>query len=337
MRVISKLRKRLYRQRIAPPFNHMKTLHPDFRLEEIGDGPGSCAIVWKRKTIGRTRPLGALTPPRSAECFIVASGPSLADIEFARLRGRVCFGVNGSIVKWVETGVPFSYHAITDRTFVRNRFDLVRQAIRSGADCLFTFRVLSHIAEREPALLGHDRLFLLTEMNAVYGVPQLVPAAFDAWAVQQDGVHLHPTARLTEGRVGFSERLERGVFTGQTVVFVALQVCHALGFQRVFILGMDLGAGGTYARFYERGDAATRTHLYRDFEPYILPSFELARHVTAPSGFEIYNLAPRSRLPADVIPKLSFEAALAMGQDAASFPPAGARATSMTVSDHESG
>jgi Kdo-III transferase WaaZ len=323
MRVISKLRKKLYRRRIAPPFNHMKTLHPDFRLEDIGDGPGSCAILWKGKTVGRTQPLRALTPPRSPECFIVASGPSLAEVEFDRLDDRVCFGVNGSIVKSVETGVPFAYHAITDRTFVQNRFDLVCQALDSGADCLFTFRVLSQIAEREPGLLGHDRIFLLTEMNAVYGVPQLAPAAFDAWAAGQVGVHLHPTARLTDGRVGFSERLERGVFTGQTVVFVALQVCYALGFRRVFILGMDLGAGGTYARFYERGDAATQTHLYRDFEPYIVPSFELARQVTAPSGFEIYNLAPHSRLPAEVIPKLSFEAALAMGEDTASLPARG--------------
>jgi Kdo-III transferase WaaZ len=106
--------------------------------------------------------------------------------------------------------------------------------------------------------------------------------------------------------------LERGVFTGQTVVFGALQVCHALGFRRIYLLGMDLGAGGTYARFYERGSRATRTHLYRDFEPYIVPSFELGRQVCARTGVEIYNLSPRSRLPTAVIPKLSFESALAM-------------------------
>jgi hypothetical protein len=90
----------------------------------------------------------------------VASKPSLAEVEFDRLDDRVCFGVNGSIVKSVETGVPFAYHAITDRTFVQNRFDLVRQALDSGADCLLTFRVLSQIAERELVLLGCDCLFL---------------------------------------------------------------------------------------------------------------------------------------------------------------------------------
>ncbi len=273
--------------------------------------------------MGQTNPLSALSRPDSQEVFIVASGPSLSEVDFPKLRDRVCFGVNGSIVKSFETGVRFTYHIVADRTFARNRFDLVRQAILSDANCLFTFRVLSEIAEREPELLGRDNLFLFAEMNAVYGVPQLPPAAFDAWAEGQDGVHLHPTARLTEGRVGFSERLDKGVFTGQTVVFAALQVCRALGFRRIYILGMDLGAGGSYTRFYERGKAATRTHLYRDFEPYILPAFELARTVADAAGIEIFNLAPRSRLPAVVIPRLSLDSALAMGGAGQQRPVAG--------------
>jgi Kdo-III transferase WaaZ len=289
----------------------MRTLHPDFALR-AGSSPGSATILWKRRVVGETQPLGALERPASGDVFIVASGPSLAEVDFARLQGRVCMGVNGSIVKPLEAGLRFTYHMVADRTFARNRFDLVRQAIVSGAQCLFTFRVLSEIAEREPALLGRGNLFLLVEMNAAYGVPQLSPADFDAWAEAEEGVHLHPTARLTEGRVGFSERLDKGVFTGQTVVFAALQVCYALGFRRIYLLGMDLGAGGTYARFYERGRKATRTHLYRDFEPYIVPSFQLGRRVYQAAGVEIYNLAPRSRLPAEVIPKLSLESALAM-------------------------
>jgi KDO transferase-3 len=176
--------------------------------------------------------------------------------------------------------------------------------------------VLSAIGEREPALLGCAHLFLLTEMNAAYGVAKRAPAAFDAWAEGEEGLHLHPRARLTGGRVGFSKRLDKGVFTGQTVVFAALQVSYALGFRRVFILGMDLGAGGSYARFYERGTSAARTRLDRDFEPYILPAFELARQVCEPQGLEIYNLSLASRLPAAVIPKLAFEQALAMSAGA---------------------
>jgi Kdo-III transferase WaaZ len=115
--------------------------------------------------------------------------------------------------------------------------------------------------------------------------------------------------------VGFSKRIERGVFTGQTVVFAAVQVAYWLGFQRVFILGMDLGGTGTLARFYESGSAVASSRLDKDFKPYIIPAFELARRLFEAEGREIYNVSPNSRLPTTIIPKLSFDEALVLSNN----------------------
>lgn len=294
----------------------MKSLHPDFRLAPSGDVTERYKILWRGRQIGRTRPLSDLSRPKNDHCFIVASGPSLTDIDLQYLRGSSCFGVNGAVVRSLEAEVPFQYHVILDRNFVRDRLELVEQAIRSGGQCVFSYSVLNAIAERKPGLLAHDNLFLLHQINAIYLQPKLERREFDEWAASQNGITLHPSSPLQRGWVGFSKRADLGFFSGQTVVFTALQLARWLGFRRIFILGMDLGGPAQeFTRFYESGNAAAKTRLDKDFEPYISPSFEIAGQIATQEGWEIYNVSPTSRLSADIIPKITFEDALKATKD----------------------
>jgi KDO transferase-3 len=312
MDLITRFRKKIRRLRTPPALSHMKSLHPDFSLARHTGDSGHDAR-WKRRAIGRVQHLSGLEKATTPACFIVASGPSLGDLDLRRLQGQACFGVNGSVVKAAEAGIPFRYHVILDRSFVRDRLDLVKQAIHSGGQCVFSFTVLNEIAEREPALLAADNLFLFPQINAIYGESKRTPEAFDAWASGQQGVFLHPAAQRQRGWVGFSKREDLGFFSGQTVVFSALQLAYWLGFRRIFILGMDLGGpGGGFARFYEGRGPVAKTRLDRDFEPHIVPSFQLAGEISRREGWEIYNVSPSSRLPTDIIPKLEFEQALAL-------------------------
>ncbi len=311
MRSLDRLRKKIHRVMMPANKAHMKSLHPDFRLDPHGGVTEGYDIRWRGQTIGQTRPLSEMARPSRDHCFIVASGPSLAEIDLQQLQGASCFGVNGAIVKSLEADVPFQYHVILDRNFVRDRLELVEQAILSGGQCAFSCSVLNAIAERKPGLLAHDNLFLLHQINAIYRQPKLEREDFDHWAAAQDGITLHPSALLQRGWVGFSERADLGFFSGQTVVFSALQLARWLGFRRIFILGMDLGGPAEeFTRFYESANAMAKTRLDQDFEPYISPSFEIAGQVAAQQGWEIYNVSPTSRLPADIIPKITFEDAL---------------------------
>jgi KDO transferase-3 len=265
--------------------------------------------------VARTLPLEALSRAASEDCFIVAAGPSVAEIDFARLRGKTCFGVNGSIIKSAEAGVPFAYHLIQDRNFFLDRFELVRVALRSGAECLFSFRGLSVICEREPALLQGAKVFLMDEISAHYARPKLAPEAFDRWAEADPDLTLHSQVRPSEGRVGFSRDIRKGVFTGQTIVFSAIQIACWLGFRRIFALGLDLGGTGQGTRFYESGVQAAPMRLDRDYEPYVLPAFEVAHEVLPQLGVELYNVSPASRLPGAIVPKISFDEALQMADE----------------------
>ncbi len=296
----------------------MRSVDSRFQLTRDPDNLDAWRILWEGRQFGRTEPLRALQRVPSSSCFIVASGPSLSSQDLSVLRNRTCIGVNGSIVKAEEDGLAFDYHVIADRKFVVDRFALVERVLRSSASCILSFRVLNEICIRQPELLARDRIFLGTEMNSAYGVERLSPAAFDRWVGARNDVivpgrqGLHRRARRHPHRVGFSKRLETGVFTGQTIAFIALQVAYALGARRVFLLGVDLGGGENAGRFYERGAKTAPTRLGRDLEPYILPSFALAGGLRESEGFSVFNLSPTSLLPEATIPMLSIGEALAL-------------------------
>jgi len=294
----------------------MKCVHPEFDLMRDESSPDVLRILWRGEQVGRTRALSDLKRPRSSSCFIVASGPSLASQDLSVLKGRTCIGVNGSVAKSEESGFSFDYHVVADRKFVVDRFDLIEKILRSSADCIFTFRVLNEICARRPELLARDRIFMVSEINSFYGVPRLGPTMFSRWAAhQQDWLvpashRLHRRATRFPHRVGFSRRLDLGVFTAQTVAFVALQVAYSLGCRHVFLLGVDLGGGAGAGRFYESGANIAPTRLDRDLEPYILPSFAIAGRLRQSEGFSVYNLSPTSRLPEEMIPRMTLEQAV---------------------------
>ena len=304
----ARIRIKLHKWRTPDALRHMRTAHPDFAL--LRRDNGGWRILWRGKTVGRTLPLTALARPSQEHCFIVGTGPSINALNFQRLRGHDCIGVNGSILKSVEASVRFRSIVILDRQFFIDRFPLIRETLLSGAECLFSFRGLSAICERAPELLAHARVFLLDEINGRYGVAKPSPQAFDELATTDPELRLHPSRRPSEGRVGYSLNPDKGVFTGQTIVYSALQVATRLGYRRVFLLGLDLGGTGSGIRFYESGTHAAPMRLDRDYEPYILPAFETAATVCKSIGVEVYNLSPDSRLPACIVPKLTLEQAL---------------------------
>jgi Kdo-III transferase WaaZ len=313
MSQLDQLRKWYQRKRLPKSLRHMNRLHPDFCIQQAGESNDPhYTIYWKGKQVGQTNPLSSLQKPPSSQCFIIATGPSLAQTDISKLAGRTCFGVNGAIALADSNGLSFQHHLVSDGSFVRDRFPLVRRMIESGAECLFSFTALGMICELDPDLLAAANLYLLPEMNYRYQVPRLNPEAFRAWAMQQETITLHPDPDYSSGRVGFSRDINQGVFTAQTVVFEALQVACYLKFRQVFILGMDLNASPGQARFYEQDDNVIKSRIDRDYVPYIQPAFEVARDMAASHNIEIYNLSRESRLPDTVIPKISLEDALDM-------------------------
>lgn len=180
----------------------------------------------------------------------------------------------------------------------------------SGAKCFFGSPVLAAICERERELLQKPNIYLIETVNRFYGQPRLDRKAFLQGAQRDDDFVLPNPPDDRGDRIGFSKNLRKGFFAASTVPYCATQVAFYLGFRRIFILGMDLDYSGPNPRFYESAAQMQPTRISQRYEPLIKPSFEVLRDVCAREDLKVFNLSSTSRLPADIIPRMSFDEAI---------------------------
>jgi len=295
------LRYKWRRFRMGRAYRHMAELHPRFAID-----PARHTVTWNERVVCEMTPLADLMGRhQGVPAFLVGSGPSLKNQDLRALSDRHCFGMNGSIVRLAQDGVRPSYYVIADADFTRKRWTLMLQILGSGAHCLFTPSVLNAICERDPAVLAGVRVSLFHNHFKDYGQPALEPPDIVR--------HFAGDGRILtrDGQTGFSRDPLLGMFTAHTVMYFALQLAYGMGFRDIYLLGMDLGDQGGATRFYETGRGAMPSHMGRDYEAWILPSFQFVGELCAQGELQVHNLSPISRLPADVVPRMRLEEALA--------------------------
>ena len=109
------------------------------------------------------------------------------------------------------------------------------------------------------------------------------------------------------GADGFSLDLTRGIYSGYTVSYFALQVAVYLGFRQIFYLGLDLKNAGERTHFFGY-DFHSRAHDQTEY-PRMRRAFEKAAEQVAAMGIEVYNCSPDSTLAC--FKKVSYEWAVA--------------------------
>ena len=313
--------RRRIRKLLLPRRYRHHTRFPFGFLRPMRSTPQYRRIQWRGETVGMLRPLARLRNTDARDCFIVATGPSLETLDLAPLRGRLCIAVNGAVVKFRQMGFAPDYFVVVDKDFVHSRFNLVGQALACGAQCVMPSELLLAICEREPRALGGVPLYLMDMIGQSYGRPALDAESRRLLARDPD-ILLHPLHADSKTPVGFSKDLEKGRFLSLTVVHPALQLAYYLGSRRVFILGMDLSSPPEGPiRFYEKRADARPSRIEQDLDTRIIPSFEMVREVNRHERFEVYNVCPTSKLPEQVLPRISMEQVKAL---LGSHPPAAA-------------
>lgn len=305
---VKKIAQNIYRWSLPRGFKHMAIAGPSFSLHKRDNG--GYEILWNGAVVGQCRPVSELHNVCSGSCYIMGTGPSIQSMNLRALSGQFLIGVNGAIAKFNELGIRPDAYVITDSDFFENRFEMVREVVVSGAKCFFSFAGLSRICKREPQLLKGANVYLTEVVNRRYGVPRLSQSAFIEWAYSDPDFAMSDEKRLDDSRVGFSRNMEKGVFCGRTITFRALQVAYYLGFRKLFVLGMDLNYRGDNPRFYETSDSMRPTKIDKDYDPYILPAFRVLSALCKKGELTVYNLSSASRLPKDVMPRITLEAAL---------------------------
>jgi len=108
------------------------------------------------------------------------------------------------------------------------------------------------------------------------------------------------------GSEGFSWELEKGVYSGYTISYVALQVAVYMGFQEIYFLGLDLKHEGTNTHFFGH-DFHSENHETTEF-PKMEKMLTYAATSLKDSNVQVFNCSPVSTLTC--FPKISFEEAI---------------------------
>ena len=245
--------------------------------------------------------------------LIVASGPSAADIDLARLKGFDFFAVNGSaqIIKKFSRDVSYFY-AINDLNMLDKRASLVVDAVKCSKITFTSQEILDELMRLYPDCIEDDKICVINRYDKSVGKYgnaffQFLKGLFSGDIVQSlKGVY---SAKYR--KIGFSLDLNKGYFSARTIPYVAAQVSVYIGYNAIYFAGLDLSGNN---RFYEKGKDALESTLDACFDRFIEPSFKFCRKVSCKRSVRFYNLSMDSKLDTNIVKKISFDALLSVHQ-----------------------
>lgn len=250
------------------------------------------------------RPFAALRGQFSGAVLIVASGPSAADFPVERYGHVPMIAMNGSISRFVNTAIRPLFYLCDDRGFVRLRMPLLQAGMQLAQHTSLGYGAFEVLLESAPDSIGAASLYLMQRSNRPLDGGGRSDRGY-AWHVRNDpDIECRFSLfRQKPNRIGFSRNMSKGYFGGRTIPYAALQLAYHLGFSKAILVGVDLNAQP--GRFYEQGEEALPSRLDEDYEDYILPSFRLVAEKVVGPQFQVFNLSQSSRLPEELIPRVT--------------------------------
>lgn len=220
-------------------------------------------------------------------CFVIGNGPSLNDMDLEKLSGETTFAVNGFFLKAATLSWRPTYYVVEDHLVAEDRREEIIEF--SGPTKLF------------PANLAY-----------------CLPAAEDTVFFDH-----RPRVSFPDG-FDFSLDADEFTYAGCTVTFTNLQLAAYMGFQKIYLIGVDAdyaipadaemtNTGGVTVLDMTSDD---ENHFdgnyfgkgYRWHDPQVdkmLQAYQEARRVTSEAGLEIINAGVGGKL--DVFPRVNFE------------------------------
>ncbi|MCX2897883.1 lipopolysaccharide biosynthesis protein [Pseudomonas mandelii] len=226
--------------------------------------------------------------------FIIASGASAKDFPLKKYADVPMITMNGAISMFIGTGIKPYFFMCSDDAFYREQPRLFAEAMR--------------LSQRVAVPRSHAYCQALNPKGELYLLTRAPRLSWLGLLGRRDR-ELIRSRKLGAGRnrsLGFSQNLKRGFFDARTVAYVALQIAYHLGFSKVFLVGVDLNQ--SVKRFYETpGTFVSPCTLDEHLHTRILPSFKIMSKYVMNQNFQVYNLSDTSRIPAELVPRVTFE------------------------------
>lgn len=242
----------------------------------------------------------------SGAVFLVASGPSVLTFPMQRYGHIPMIAMNGSIARFIEEGIKPLFYMCDDRGVAKNKGAAVAQGISFAENAGLGLAALQEVAKHSPHVLSAGKLHLLERVNRQSESAVVSDRRF-AWSVRNDPEYSVEWSlfRQKRNRIGFSRNLSNGYFNGRTIAYAALQLAYHLGFERVYLVGVDMSP--ERGQFYDPQGLQVPSRLGDDYADYILPSFDLMSRRVLNEAFKVFNLSIDSRIPNNVIKKIKYD------------------------------
>ena len=306
----------LYRATHDRSYRHSDRLWHHFKIER--DVQGAIRTLTFRGTPIPLENGKKIVPHAGGRVHLIATGPSVASIDYQRLPMASVLGVNGAIALIDRYPVKFDYYCMIDTNFVKKRPDLIEKILRQNFILFITPQILWYVLQRFPVSALRCKIYMMEDVCE----PTFMPGRGHAELPQvssADVVQFDAAATL-----GYSFDLRRGFFDCKTVAFTALQVLTWLGYKDICIHGMDLSNTLSVPRFYETRESMQPSSIESDFAAYIEPAFRKALPLLRERGVSLTNLSLGSALDASIIPKVDWTSLCEPQADLpADLPPAG--------------
>jgi len=218
---------------------------------------------------------------RGQDCFIIGNGPSLNKLDLRELNGYHTFGLNKIYLMFDRVGLDISYYVSVNKLVIDQS---INELMKMKCPCFLSYGAAG-------GLKSNSNMYLLA------------------------------TDSYFEAPYTFHRDLAGPITEGYTVTYVALQIAYYMGFERIFLIGVDhefhavgapndeqLMAGEDRNHFDPRYFMNCSWNL-PDLEASEL-SYHLARFFFSRNGRTVYDATAGGKLT--IFPKISFEQALGM-------------------------
>lgn len=231
----------------------------------------------------------------SGAVFIIASGISAREFPIQAFAHLPMITMNGAISLFKGTDIKPYFYICTDMSFPSQQPEFFDHAMQ--------------ISQRVALWAEYARRTNARPKGQLYTLKR---APKQTWLdyLFRSNKNLVQSQSLLGHRaksIGFSKNLSEGFYDARTVAYLALQLAHHLGFDKVILVGVDLDQ--SIGRFYEKPDSVlSPCGLDQHFHTRILPSLKLMKKKVMGERFAVYNLSQNSRIPTSVIPKIDLPA-----------------------------
>lgn len=236
---------------------------------------------------------------KSGPVFIIASGSSAKGFPLHEFSTVPMITMNGAVSMFSQSAAKPFFYICSDTDFPRQQPDLFVTAMQIS----------------ENVALWEDQFDVVqsTPSGQAFGLKKAPRASLfrTLFNPQKSLVRDRHVLSKRSRDIGFSKDMTLGCFDARTVMYLALQTAYHLGFNKVFLVGVDLNQAA--GRFYETAESKrSPCGLDQHYDTRILPSLKLMSKHVVDDEFQVYNLSANSRVPAHVIKKISLDDARRM-------------------------